>query len=90
LWPELYDSVVTKGVYRAKSIRVAEAAKIIENTQRDVNVALMNELAVLFDRLGIETKDVLDAAGTKWNFLKVFSGPCRWALYWSRSILSDI
>lgn len=71
---ELYDSVVTKGVYRAKSIQVAEAAKIIENTQRDVNVALMNELAVLFDRLGIETKDVLDAAGTKWNFLKFSPG----------------
>ncbi|MFD2829919.1 nucleotide sugar dehydrogenase [Corticicoccus populi] len=71
---EVYESVVTPGVYRAETIRVAEAAKIIENTQRDVNVALMNELAVLFDKMGIETKDVLAAAGTKWNFLKFSPG----------------
>jgi len=65
----LYESVVTAGVYRASSIKVAEAAKVIENTQRDLNIALMNELAILFDRIGIDTLEVLQAAGTKWNFL---------------------
>ncbi len=64
-----YEIVVDAGVYRAKSIRVAEAAKVIENTQRDLNIALMNELAIIFNRLGIDTKAVLDAACTKWNFL---------------------
>ena len=66
---ELYESVVTAGVHRAASIKVAEAAKIIENTQRDLNIALMNELALIFNKLGIDTLDVLEAAGTKWNFL---------------------
>ena len=66
---EVYGSVVTAGVFEAASIKVAEAAKVIENTQRDLNIALMNELAVLFDRMGIDTLDVLAAAGTKWNFL---------------------
>jgi UDP-N-acetyl-D-galactosamine dehydrogenase len=65
----LYRSVVVAGTHRAPSIRVAEAAKVIENTQRDVNIALINELAVLFNRLGIDTEDVLRAAGSKWNFL---------------------
>lgn len=65
----VYESVVTAGVHRAPSIKVAEAAKVIENTQRDLNIALMNELALIFDRLGIDTGDVLEAAGTKWNFL---------------------
>ena len=65
----LYASVVVAGVYRASSIRVAEAAKVIENSQRDINIAFMNELAVIFDRLGIDTTEVLQAAGTKWNFL---------------------
>ena len=65
----IYEAVVTAGVHRAPSIRVAEAAKVIENTQRDLNIALMNELALLFDRLDIRTADVLKAAGTKWNFL---------------------
>ena len=65
----LYTSVIDAGVHRAASIKVAEAAKVIENTQRDLNVALMNELAIIFDRLGIDTLDVLKAAGTKWNFL---------------------
>ncbi len=64
-----YGAVVPAGVYKATSIRVAEAAKVIENTQRDLNIALMNELAVIFDRIGIRTLDVLEAAGTKWNFL---------------------
>ena len=64
-----YGRIVTAGVYRAKSIKVAEAAKVIENTQRDLNIALMNELAMIFDRLDIDTIDVLEAASTKWNFL---------------------
>jgi UDP-N-acetyl-D-galactosamine dehydrogenase len=66
---ELYGSVITAGVHRASSIKVAEAAKVIENTQRDLNIALMNELALIFDRIGIDTLEVLQAAGTKWNFL---------------------
>jgi UDP-N-acetyl-D-galactosamine dehydrogenase len=66
---ELYASVITAGVHRASSIKVAEAAKVIENTQRDLNIALMNELALIFDRMGIDTLEVLEAAGTKWNFL---------------------
>ena len=70
----VYGSVVTAGVHRAESIKVAEAAKVIENTQRDLNIALMNELALIFDRLGIATKDVLRAAGTKWNFLPFSPG----------------
>lgn len=65
----LYGSIITAGTHKAPSIRVAEAAKVIENTQRDVNIALVNELALIFDRLNIDTQDVLDAAGTKWNFL---------------------
>ena len=65
----LYSVIVPAGVHRAASIAVAEAAKVIENTQRDVNIALVNELAMIFDRLGIRTRDVLEAAGTKWNFL---------------------
>lgn len=69
LLADLYGEVVTAGIHRAPSIRVAEAAKVIENTQRDLNIALVNELAVLFDRLDINTRDVLDAAGSKWNFL---------------------
>lgn len=70
----VYASVVTAGVHRAASIKVAEAAKVIENTQRDLNIALMNELALIFDRLGIDTNSVLEAAGTKWNFLKFKPG----------------
>jgi len=65
----LYETIVTAGVHRASSIKVAEAAKVIENTQRDLNIALMNELAIIFDKLGIDTQEVLQAAGTKWNFL---------------------
>ena len=66
---KLYSAIITAGTHRASSIRVAEAAKVIENTQRDVNIALVNELALLFNRLGIDTEEVLLAAGTKWNFL---------------------
>lgn len=70
----VYSSIIKAGLHRAPSIRVAEAAKVIENTQRDLNIALMNELAIIFGRLGIRTKDVLDAAGTKWNFLNFSPG----------------
>jgi UDP-N-acetyl-D-galactosamine dehydrogenase len=66
---EIYGSVIPAGVYRASSIKVAEAAKVIENTQRDLNIALMNELSLIFHRIGIDTHEVLQAAGTKWNFL---------------------
>ena len=65
----LYASIITAGTYRAPSIRVAEAAKVIENTQRDLNIALVNELAIIFDRMGLDTQAVLETAGTKWNFL---------------------
>src|SRR6185295_9516655 len=71
---EVYGAVVTAGVHRAPSIRVAEAAKVIENTQRDLNIALINELALIFRLLDIDTSDVLAAAGTKWNFLKFTPG----------------
>ncbi|GAB3337424.1 nucleotide sugar dehydrogenase [Marilutibacter aestuarii] len=70
----LYRSVITAGTHRAPSIRVAEAAKVIENTQRDVNIALVNELAMIFNMMGIDTRDVLDAAATKWNFLPFTPG----------------
>jgi len=70
----VYESVVTAGVHRAATIKVAESAKVIENTQRDLNIALMNELALIFQRLNIDTRDVLAAAGTKWNFLKFDPG----------------
>lgn len=66
---EIYGSIITAGVYPASNIKVAEAAKVIENTQRDLNIALMNELAIIFDKIGIDTLEVLQAAGTKWNFL---------------------
>ena len=66
---QLYKEIITAGTYKAASIRIAEAAKVIENTQRDVNIALINELAIIFNQLGIDTEDVLKAAGTKWNFL---------------------
>ena len=70
----VYGAIIEAGVFRAASIKVAEAAKVIENTQRDLNIALMNELALIFDRMGIRTRDVLAAAGTKWNFLKFSPG----------------
>ncbi|MFT3707249.1 MAG: nucleotide sugar dehydrogenase [Archangium sp.] len=69
-----YGAIIDAGVFKATSIKVAEAAKVIENTQRDLNIALMNELALIFDRMGIRTRDVLAAAGTKWNFLKFSPG----------------
>ena len=71
---KVYELVVKPGVHRAPNIKVAEAGKIIENTQRDVNIALMNELSIIFSRIGINTYDVLEAAGTKWNFLKFYPG----------------
>lgn len=71
---EVYGLVVKAGVHRAASIKVAEAAKVIENSQRDINIAFMNELSIIFNKMGIDTKSVLDAAGTKWNFLKFYPG----------------
>ena len=70
----VYELVVEAGVYRAQSIKVAEAAKVIENSQRDINIAFMNELSIIFNRMGIDTRSVLEAAGTKWNFLKFYPG----------------
>lgn len=70
----VYELVIDAGVFRAKSIKVAEAAKVIENTQRDLNIALMNELALIFDRMDINTLDVVEAAGTKWNFMQFYPG----------------
>ena len=69
LMSQIYGTIVKAGIYRASSIKVAEAAKVIENTQRDINIALMNELSIIFNRMGIDTLEVLEAAGTKWNFL---------------------
>lgn len=71
---KVYELVVEAGVYRADSIKVAEAAKVIENSQRDINIAFMNELSIIFNKMGIDTKSVLEAAGTKWNFLPFFPG----------------
>ncbi|MBM7453021.1 UDP-N-acetyl-D-galactosamine dehydrogenase [Acholeplasma morum] len=71
---KVYEIVVDAGVFKAKSVKVAEAAKVIENSQRDINIAFMNELAIIFDLLNIDTKDVLDAASTKWNFLRFTPG----------------
>lgn len=71
---KVYELVVEAGVHRAESIKVAEAAKVIENSQRDINIAFMNELSIIFNKMGIDTKAVLDAAGTKWNFLKFYPG----------------
>ena len=71
---ETYSLVVEAGVHRAESIKVAEAAKVIENSQRDINIAFMNELSIIFNKMNIDTKSVLAAAGTKWNFLKFSPG----------------
>jgi UDP-N-acetyl-D-galactosamine dehydrogenase len=71
---KVYELVVEAGVYRAENIKVAEAAKVIENSQRDINIAFMNELSIIFNKMGIDTQAVLKAAGTKWNFLKFYPG----------------
>jgi UDP-N-acetyl-D-glucosamine/UDP-N-acetyl-D-galactosamine dehydrogenase len=71
---KVYEHIITAGVYKAQSVKVAEAAKVIENSQRDINIAFVNELSMIFDKMGIDTKAVLDAAGTKWNFLKFQPG----------------
>ena len=71
---DLYSSIITAGTFKANSIKVAEASKAIENAQRDLNISFVNELALIFDRVGVDTQDVLDAAGTKWNFLKYKPG----------------
>src|SRR5690606_11095726 len=70
----LYSAIITAGTHKASSIKVAEAAKVIENTQRDLNIALINELAIIFDLLNIDTQEVLQAAGSKWNFLPFWPG----------------
>ena len=69
---KVYELVVEAGVHRAESIKVAEAAKVIENSQRDINIAFMNELSIIFNKMGIDTQSVLKAAGTKWNFLNFY------------------
>ncbi len=71
---KVYDSIIEAGIYKASSIKVAEAAKVIENTQRDLNISFMNELAIIFDKMDIDTQEVIKAAGTKWNFLKFYPG----------------
>lgn len=71
---KLYDSIIVAGVHRAPTIKVAEAAKVIENAQRDINIAFMNEISIIFDKMGIDTKSVLEAASTKWNFLQFYPG----------------
>lgn len=71
---QVYGAIIDAGIFRAGSIKVAEAAKVIENTQRDLNISFMNELSIIFDRMGIDTREVLEAAGTKWNFLKFYPG----------------
>ncbi len=71
---QVYETIIEPGVYRASSIKVAEAAKVIENTQRDINISLMNELSMIFDKLGIDTQEVIAAASTKWNFIKLYPG----------------
>jgi UDP-N-acetyl-D-glucosamine/UDP-N-acetyl-D-galactosamine dehydrogenase len=71
---KVYNEIIEAGTYEASSIKVAEAAKVIENTQRDLNISLMNELSMIFDKLGIDTKEVIEAAGTKWNFNKYYPG----------------
>ena len=78
---DLYSSIITAGTFKAASMKVAEASKAIENAQRDVNISFVNELALIFDRVGIDTQDVLDAAGTKWNFLKYKPGSSWRTLY---------
>ena len=79
---KVYELVIEAGVHKASSIKVAEAAKVVENSQRDINIAFMNELAMVFDRMGIDTKEVVEAMNTKWNALKILSRTCRRTLYW--------
>jgi UDP-N-acetyl-D-glucosamine/UDP-N-acetyl-D-galactosamine dehydrogenase len=71
---KVYEHIIEAGIFKAKNIKVAEAAKVIENTQRDLNISLMNELSIIFDKMGIDTQAVIEAAGTKWNFIKLFPG----------------
>ena len=87
---DLYASIITAGTYKASSIKVAEAAKVIENTQRDVNIALVNELALIFDAMDISSCEVLEAAGTKWNFLKFQPGLVGGHCIGVDSLLSDL
>lgn len=84
---EVYASVIEAGTHLAPTIKVAEAAKVIENSQRDINIAFVNELSKIFNKMGIDTHDVLEAASTKWNFLPFRPGLVGGALYWSRPLL---
>jgi UDP-N-acetyl-D-galactosamine dehydrogenase len=84
---QLYREIIEAGTHKASSMKVAEASKIIENCQRDLNISFVNELSLIFDRIGIDTNDVIEAAGTKWNFLKFRPGLGRWTLHWSGSVL---
>ena len=86
---DLYASIITAGTFRAASIRVAEAAKVIENTQRDVNIALINELAVIFEKVGIDTEAVLAGCWNKMEFFTISAGACWRALYRCGSLLFD-
>lgn len=83
----VYELIIKAGVYRASSIKVAEAAKVAENSQRDINIAFMNELAMAFDKMKIDTNEVVDAMNTKWNALGFRPGLVGETLYWRRSIL---
>ena len=83
----LYKTIIRAGTHKASSIKVAEAAKVIENSQRDINIAFVNELAKIFNKLDIDTHQVLEAAGTKWNFMPYKTGSCRRTLHRGRSIL---
>ncbi len=85
----VYNSVLVNGTHKAPSIKVAEASKIIENSQRDVNIAFMNELAKIFNAMGIDTNDVIEAASSKWNFIKLKPGLVWWSLYQCGPLLSD-
>lgn len=83
---KVYGAIIHAGIYKASSIKVAEAAKVIENTQRDLNISFMNELSIIFDRMGIDTREVIEAAGTKWNF-EILPWASRRSLYRGRSVL---
>jgi UDP-N-acetyl-D-galactosamine dehydrogenase len=87
---EVYGSIITAGVYKAGSIKVAEAAKVIENTQRDLNIALVNELAIIFKLVGIDTLEVLKAAGTKWNFFAISPWSRGWTLHRRGPVLLEL
>ena len=87
---DLYSLIIKAGIHKAKSIKIAEAAKVIENTQRDLNIAFINELSLIFKKLNLSTEKILKAAETKWNFISFRPGLSRRTLYRCRSILFDL